>query len=264
MSLINSFFFKFERQFDNELAKTWLSEQWNYSIFYVGVYLFVIFELKHLMENRDRLNIDKFLAAWNTTLAAFSIIGTFRTFPELFRTLTETGFYESICDSSYVATNRVTGTWMFLFVLSKFMELGDTIFLVLKKRPLTFLHVYHHIVGLLYTWYSYIEFSSTTRWFSVMNFIVHSIMYTYFALSAMKYKPPKQFAMMLTGLQIIQMIIGCIINLTIYGFFIRNIDCQVTMCNVILSSIMYASFLFMFSKFFMNAYIRKAMKRKAV
>lgn len=39
-----------------------------------------------------------------------------------------------------MALQGETGLWAFLFVLSKIVELGDTAFLVLRKRPIIFLH----------------------------------------------------------------------------------------------------------------------------
>lgn len=40
------------------------------------------------------------------------------------------------------------------FALSKPIELLDTLFLILRKRPVIFLHWYHHVTVLLYTWLS--------------------------------------------------------------------------------------------------------------
>lgn len=39
---------------------------------------------------------------------------------------------------------------------------------------------------LLYSWYSYAEYNSAARWFIVMNYIVHSTMYSYYAFKALK------------------------------------------------------------------------------
>ena len=40
---------------------------------------------------------------------------------------------------------------------------------------------------LLYAWYSYSEYTAPARWFIVMNYIVHSAMYTYYAFKALRY-----------------------------------------------------------------------------
>ena len=41
---------------------------------------------------------------------------------------------------SFIEKDRVAGYWTFMFVMSKVPELGDTIFIVLRKQPLIFLH----------------------------------------------------------------------------------------------------------------------------
>lgn len=74
---------------------------------------------------------------------------------------------------SFIEQDKVSGFWTWMFVLSKLPELGDTVFIVLRKKPLIFLHWYHHITVLLYTWYSFTEYTSSARWFVVMNYCVH-------------------------------------------------------------------------------------------
>jgi hypothetical protein len=45
---------------------------------------------------------------------------------------------------------------------------------------------YHHVTVLIYCWYSFTEYTAPARWFVVMNFVVHSIMYSYYALRAIR------------------------------------------------------------------------------
>jgi hypothetical protein len=47
--------------------------------------------------------------------------------------------HQIIC-FSFIEDDRVSGFWALMFVLSKVPELGDTIFIVLRKQPLIFLH----------------------------------------------------------------------------------------------------------------------------
>ena len=53
--------------------------------------------------------------------------------------------------------------------------------------------------------YSYMAFKSGfSRWGMLMNYFVHSFMYTYYTLRAMKIHVPKPVAMMITTMQIAQ------------------------------------------------------------
>lgn len=49
-----------------------------------------------------------------------------------------------------------------------------------------------------------------------MNYGVHALMYTYYALRALRLRLPKQIAMVVTVLQISQMIMGITIGVVVY------------------------------------------------
>merc|ERR1711893_430864 len=156
------------------------------------------------------------LVLWNITLALFSIMGALRTWPEFLHVLSEHVIYHSLCIPSFIEKDRVAGYWTFMFVMSKVPELGDTVFIVLRKQPLIFLHWYHHITVLVYAWYSYSEYTAQARWFIAMNYTVHSFMYSYYALRAQQFHVPRPVAMVVTAVQIIQMVIGCFVNVWAY------------------------------------------------
>lgn len=158
---------------------------------------------------------------------------------------------------SYIELDRVCGFWTWLFVLSKLPELGDTIFIVLRKQPLIFLHWYHHITVLIYSWFSYTEYTSSARWFIVMNYCVHSVMYSYYALRAMGYKPPRFIPMVITSMQLTQMIVGCTINLWAYDYLqtVNSSACHISPINIKLSIAMYFSYFVLFARFFYIAYL---------
>ena len=42
--------------------------------------------------------------------------------------------------------------WIFIYHLSKYYELVDTMLIVFKRKPLILLHVYHHLIMIWITW----------------------------------------------------------------------------------------------------------------
>merc|ERR1712129_520765 len=98
-----------------------------------------------------------------------------------------------------------TGLWCAVLVLSKFPELFDTFFIIVNKKQLLFLHWYHHITVLLYSWFSYAGKSPTGGFFTGINFSVHALMYFYYFLMTVKLKPKWFQSIYVTIAQLIQM-----------------------------------------------------------
>jgi len=209
------------------------------------------------MANRQPFQLRGPLVAWNIMLAVFSITGAARTFPEFIYTFSTQGFHHSLCVPSFIERDRVSGFWTWMFVLSKVPELGDTIFIVLRKQRLIFLHWYHHVTVLIYCWYSFSEYTAPARWFVVMNFAVHSLMYTYYAFRALRFRIPKYVAMVITTLQLVQMVVGCLVNYIAYTLKRRGVECGVSNTNLKMSLLMYTSYFVLFARFFYNAYFRR-------
>jgi len=145
-----------------------------------------------------------------------------------------------------------------MFVLSKLPELIDTLFIVLRKQELIFLHWYHHATVLIYCFYSYPDFTASGRWFMTMNYLVHSMMYSYYACKAMRMRVPKFVSQMITTGQIVQMIFGCYVNYVAYDMKVNsNAECGNSFENIKYSSLMYLSYFVLFANFFIQAYIVK-------
>lgn len=146
--------------------------------------------------------------------------------------------------------------WSSLFALSKIVELGDTVFIVLRKQPLIFLHWYHHITVIYFTWYSYALLMGTSRWYIVMNYFVHSWMYSYYALKAMGIKPPRFIAMMITTMQLVQMVVGFFVTGAAY-YYITNgeKECHATTFNAVCGLLMYFSYFVLFAMYFYKTYL---------
>ena len=247
--------FSFEKNFDPDAFHVWTVKNWDRTITYSIIYVIAIFTTQYFMKERRKFELRGPLICWSGILAIFSMAGAVRTLPELLNVLNNEGWYPSMCNPSYFRSDP-TSFWAFMFVVSKVYELGDTIFIVLTKKPLIFLHWYHHISVMVYVWYSYTDHTAPGRWFMVMNYIVHSFMYTYYMLRAMKFQVPRFVNVCITTMQIIQMVMGMVVNYSVYMAKVKGLPCNQTDFNLTLCSLMYFSYFYLFSQFFYNTYLK--------
>ena len=228
----------------------------SYTVHISLAYVLIIFALKRVMQSREKLSLRYLLIAWNICLAAFSIVGTMRVWPEFVYTLRTLGFDYTVCNSD--SFYGVAGFWSYLFTLSKLAELFDTFFIVMRKQKLIFLHYYHHASILVFCFSAYSEAASTGRWFGAMNYLIHSLMYTYYALRAMRVTMPKKFSLFITSLQIALMIFGIFISF--YVLYRKQFDTSTSQCsthyhNIKYSLLMYLSYFLLFLNFLLQSYI---------
>ena len=132
---------------------------------------------------------------------------------------------------------------------------GDTLFIVLRKQRLIFLHWYHHITVLLYSWYSYKDMVAGGGWFMTMNYLVHALMYSYYAARAAGVRVPRPLAMLITSAQISQMLMGVTVSALVYRWM-QSGDCPSHLDNIVWASLMYFSYLVLFTQFFYQTYLR--------
>lgn len=225
----------------------------------VCLYAVGIVSGQYYFAKRERLHCTYTLAMWNLSLSVFSTIGMLRTAPHLFHNLFHMSLRDNMCADP--ATNfgcGSTGLWTQLFILSKFPELIDTLFIVIHKKKLIFLHWYHHITVLLYCWHSYVTSSPIGIFFITMNYTVHATMYGYYFLMALKMKPKWFNPMVITAMQISQMAGG--VTVTLLGFYFYKTDetCNLHAENNLAGFLMYGSYLFLFMQFFIGRYMTKS------
>lgn len=94
--------------------------------------------------------------------------------------------------------------WSYVYYLSKYYELLDTVLQLLKGRPPPHfgLHAYHHAVVLLMAW-AWLEYVQTLQYIGLLfNTSVHVVMYYYYFRRVLKLPVPwKRFV---TVFQIVQ------------------------------------------------------------
>lgn len=97
---------------------------------------------------------------------------------------------------------------IFLHYQNKYVELIDTVFMVLRKKQsqITSLHVYHHLL-LLWAWYFVMNVApgGDAYFGALVNSATHVPLYAYYALSILGYECP--WKIMLTALQIAQFVV---------------------------------------------------------
>ncbi|XP_042624681.1 elongation of very long chain fatty acids protein 6-like [Cyprinus carpio] len=176
--------------------------------------------------------------------------------------LRTSGFKQSVCDQSFYY-GPISKFWACAFVLSKAPELGDTMFIVLRKQRLIFLHWYHHITVMVYSWYSYKDQVAGGGWFMTMNYTVHALMYSYYTARAAGVRVPKPCAIIITSSQIAQMAMGLAVSALVYQWM-QDGDCPSYIDNIVWASLMYLSYLLLFSSFFYQSYMKGSKRATSI
>lgn len=232
----------------------WMRNNWHLSVLFVVFYLTSIFLIKRFMKIRPPFQLNGIFFLWNLALAIFSISGSIRMLPLLVFNLNLNGIFGFTC--YYSDIHQIFVFWIWLFVFSKVLELGDTVFILLQKKNLLFLHYYHHSVTLIVTWMLAIEIHSLSLWYCLMNYLVHAFMYTYFALGLLKWKIPRLVAMLITSLQLIQMLIGVLLTLLVMLAKYREYSCYSPNKYIMMATlVMYLTYVVLFSIFFRDKYL---------
>jgi elongation of very long chain fatty acids protein 6 len=248
--------FPFEENFRYNAmsAKQWMNDCWHVSAWIALFYIALIFTLKRYMSTREAFILRGPLAVWSTAWAVFSIIGTIRCLPEFIDVIYHKGVTGSFCDASYFTDIRLF-MWYLMFVLSKVGELGDTVFIVLRKQQLITLHWIHHALTLIFCWFVFADVPATARWMVNMNFFVHSFMYAYYAARCVKIPLPRGIAICITVMQIVQMIFGFYINIKSFEFKLTGFPCDISMNVAAAGLALYLLFFALFVNFFVRSYL---------
>jgi elongation of very long chain fatty acids protein 6 len=261
-TLYKYFTTNYEKNFDSQESVKFANDYIKLPFLIVTIYLILIKQGIKYMEYKTPFNLKKLLFLWNGLLCIFSFIGSIKTTPDLLNQLIYTDFKNTICKPCREGWgNGTTGFWVMLFVYSKIPELFDTYFIVCRKRPLLFLHWYHHVTVLLYCWHSYSTEASQALYFVTMNYTVHSIMYGYYCLMILKMKPVWLNPAFITMCQISQMIVGIFIQLSSLYLYYSDGRCSgLNKNNMIWGGLMYLSYFGLFTKFAIDRYTIKEKK----
>lgn len=217
---------------------------------------FVLYAGPRLMANRKPFQLKEAMIIYNFSMVALC---TFIVYEFLMSGwLTTYNWRCDACDysDSPQGLRMVRVAWLFLF--SKFIELMDTVFFVLRKKrsQITFLHIFHHSV-MPWTWWwgvSYVP-GGMGSFHAVVNSVVHVIMYFYYGLAAAgpRFQKFLWWKKYMTAIQLVQFVLVSL-HATQY-YFLESCDYQMPLFIHLIW--MYGTFFFvLFSNFWYQAYVK--------
>jgi len=211
------------------------------------------------MENREPYNIKAAVMAYNI----IQVGGSMWIFQGVLRNGWLAG-YNHVCQDvdrnpSPTSTGYIIATFIWWAYLFRFLDFMDTLFFVMRKKyeNVNMLQVIHHWITPIYFWIMvrYVPGGNDTL-LVLINYFVHSIMYSYYFLSALgpQYQKYLWWKRYLTKLQILQFIIVFfksgvnMVGLTNCGY-----PWQFSLITVALMVLMF----YLFGDFYIRTYINK-------
>lgn len=163
------------------------------------------------------------IAIHNFVLAVFSAVVAWNTWPLVYLHLQEYGLFNTYCDPEGTLWAGGLGAWNTIFYISKYYEFIDTWILVLKGKQPSFLQVYHHTGIAFCMWVGVLSQSAWLKYITLLNSVIHTLMYTYFLIKTISPKTEIKAAKNLTQAQIAQFFTGIFCS---FGILIMGNKCD--------------------------------------
>ncbi|VVC28059.1 Hypothetical protein CINCED_3A021647 [Cinara cedri] len=252
-----------ELVFDDEVDSwAFMSSPWPI-ISIISVYLLFILKVgPYMMKNRKPMNVKYMMLLYNAVQTLFNgwLVAWFFTTPNVINDLLNYTCHPLPRDLNQFNLRQMNiSAWYFL--LSKILDLLDTVFFVLRKKQsqVTFLHVYHH-VNMVFSCWTYLKYIKGEQMVicAVINAIIHCVMYSYYFLSALgpqmqKYLWWKKY---LTRMQIVQFLV-----ILMYNIFLYTSNCKYPRLFMLYTFADVSLFLYLFLMFYMKTYKLKSTKK---
>jgi len=228
----------------------------------IVIYLAVIFTLQFIMKFFKPLSLKNLFIAHNILLSGGSLILLLLILESIAPRLIRNGIFWGICSEELWDDKRLE-LYFYINYLFKYYELIDTVFLVLKKKKLEFLHVYHHALTAVLC-FSQLIGNTSVQWVPItLNLFVHVVMYYYYAMTAAGYTI--WWKKYLTTMQITQFvldILACYAATITYHAYHKLIpemfnfgNCHGTGVQAAMfGCVLLTSYLYLFIEFFTNTY----------
>ncbi|KZT30578.1 GNS1/SUR4 membrane protein [Neolentinus lepideus HHB14362 ss-1] len=232
-------------------------------------YLATVFSIRKYMKDKAPMKLTTLFQLHNIILSAGSGLLLALMVEEVVPLWWKHGMFYAMC-SDGAWTSRLEFYYMINYYI-KYVELLDTAFLAVKKKPLAFLHVFHHSATALLC-YCQLNGKTSISWIPItLNLTVHVLMYYYYYATAGGAKI--WWKKYLTTMQILQFVIDLFaVYFGTYSYYAANYfhklphlgTCAGTEGAAVFGCALLTSYLGLFINFYIQTYNKKPVHKKAV
>ncbi|KDR69578.1 hypothetical protein GALMADRAFT_271961 [Galerina marginata CBS 339.88] len=231
-------------------------------------YLGIIFSIQAFMKTRQPLKLTALFQLHNVMLTSGSLILLVLMLEEILPIIWNHGFHNALCGEQ-AWTARMECYYLINYYF-KYLELLDTVFLVLKKKPLQFLHVFHHSATALLC-YTQLNGKTSISWAVItLNLAVHVVMYYYYYATAggakfwwKKYLTTMQITQFVIDLGLVYFGTYELLAFTRYPSLPTLGNCSGSEGAAVFGCALLTSYLGLFINFYFQTYKKPASTKKA-
>lgn len=260
---VHYFMWHYWKQYGDPRAERYFMARYEFYLPFTILLVYFVFCTKlgpALMHHRQAFDLRRVLIVYNSLMVALNLyffVGTLRN-NNYGLDILDFDFPTSITMDT-ISLQRVYAGHLYL--ISKYFDLFDTIFFVLRKKQnqVTSLHLYHHtsVPALGWIVFRVIPTNGPLVIFPLVNTLIHVIMYAYYALSALgpHVRPYLWWKKYITLLQIYQFVVY-----SVFSWMFAFMQHGYPLYLQILAYTQPIIFLTLFSRFYSASYSAKQVK----
>ena len=164
-----------EKNFDEDRFIVWIYRNHYVSWIICALYTLAVLLIHRWMRSRPPVEFGALvLPTWNALFAICNLVIFIKVAPTRLNILWNYGIAHYNCH--FYSHVGPVASWNCIFILSKFVWVIDTLFIILRKKTLTPFRFFHHISLFVYFWYMYTE-RQGLAWLYILNSLTTSVFY---------------------------------------------------------------------------------------